>query len=462
VTLTSQSFLQRLQQLPLPAGYQVAYSGGMDSHVLLHAMAGLRDRLPVPVAAVHVNHGLQADAAHWDAHCRAVCEDLGLDYVTLAVDARAGSGDSPEAAARTARYAALAAWLPAGHGLLTAQHRDDQAETLLLQLLRGAGVHGLAAMPAWSRFGAGTRLRPLLDAARDELRAYADRHRLAWVDDPSNFDTGYDRNFLRHSVLPVLAERWPAAAASMARSAAHQAEAAAALDAVAQQDLCTATGAVAGPLALPVVAGLPAPRQRNAVRYWLRALTGSAPSTAVLERILHDMTIPRPDAMPCVRWGGFELRRYRDALYLLRQTRPPDPAQEMPWSLAQPLELPADGGVLSAKRQAGQGIRQSLIGPGGVRVGWRRGGERCAPAGRGGGHHALKKLFQERGIPPWQRARIPLIYLDDRLAAVAGLWVCEPCQAGPGEPGVQIHWDDPLSGMRSFQPPAIEVAAPIW
>lgn len=436
-----QSLLQRLQRFPAQGGYHVAFSGGMDSHVLLHAMAGLRDRLPAGIGAVHVNHGLQPDAARWDAHCAAVCGALGIAYVGLSVDARAGRGDSPEAAARAARYAALAAWLPAGHCLLTAQHRDDQAETLLLALLRGGGVHGLAAMPACDRFGAGTRVRPLLDVGRDALRAYAERQRLEWVEDPSNFDTGFDRNYLRHRVLPALLARWPAAPANLARSASHQAGAAALLDGIAQQDLQAAAGSAADQLRLPVITALPAPRQYNVVRFWLRQLTGTAPSTAVLEHILQDVPGSRPDAQPCVRWGRCELRRYRDTLYLLRQLVPPDPARRLGWSLAQPLELPDGGGVLSAQRQPGRGIRLSAIGTAGVHVGWRRGGERCAPAGRGG-HHALKKLYQERGIPPWQRARIPLIFIDDRLAAVAGLWVCAPFQAGPGEPGVQIHWDD--------------------
>jgi len=440
MTFSPLSLLHRLQQFPPPAGYQVAFSGGMDSHVLLHAMAGLRDRLPVSVGAVHVNHGLQPEAARWDARCAAVCGALGLAYTGLSVDARAGPGDSPEAAARAARYAALAAWLPAGHCLLTAQHRDDQAETLLLALLRGGGVHGLAAMPACDRFGAGGRLRPLLDVGRDALRAYAERQRLEWVEDPSNFDTGFDRNYLRHRVLPALRARWPAVSRSLARSAAHQAAAAALLDGIAQQDLQAAAGAAANQLCLPVLAALPVIRQRNAVRGWLRQLSGTTPSTAVLERILQDVAGSRPDAQPCVHWGGCELRRYRDALYLLRRRPVPDPARRLAWSLGRPLELP-DGSVLSAQRCSGQGIGCSAIGSGGVGVGWRRGGERCAPVGRGR-HHALKKLFQEQGIPPWQRTRIPLIYVDDRLAAVAGLWVCEPFQAGPGEPGVLIRWDD--------------------
>jgi tRNA(Ile)-lysidine synthase len=424
----------------------VAYSGGMDSHVLLHAMAALRAELGVPVGAVHVNHGLQADATRWDIHCRSVCAGLGLACASLSVDARAGRGDSPEAAARAARYRALAGWLAPGHCLLTAQHRDDQAETLLLQLLRGAGVHGLAAMSGYGRFAGGTRLRPLLDVPRAALHAYAERAGLHWVSDPSNFDTGYDRNYLRHHVLPVLTARWPAAAASLARAAAHQAEAAALLDAAARQDLAAATGTAPGRLQLPAVTALPAARQRNAVRYWLRQLTGTTPSTAVLARILHDIPASRADACPGVRWDRHELRRYRDTLYLLRQLPPPDPDVELTWSLAAPLVLPRKGGTLRAHAVTGAGMRRAALPAHGVRVGWRRGGERCVPVGRGQ-HHALKKLFQEYGVPPWIRTRIPLVFAGDRLAAVPGLWVCEPFAAGPGEAGVQIEWDDPATEL---------------
>lgn len=441
MTFATRSLLERLQAWPRPAGYQVAYSGGMDSHVLLHAMAALRPALGVPVAAVHVNHGLQADAARWDTHCRAVCAALGLAYTSLEVDARAARGDSPEAAARAARYRALADWLPAGHCLLTAQHRDDQAETLLLQLLRGAGVHGLAAMPAHGAFAAGTRLRPLLDVPRAALLDYAGREGLHWVSDPSNFDTGYDRNYLRHQVLPVLTARWPATDASLARGAAHQAEAAALLDAVARQDLATATGGAPGRLHLPAVTALSVARQRNVLRYWLRQQTGSTPSTAVLARILHDLPASRADAAPCVRWDRLELRRYRDTLYLLRQRPAPDPGVELCWSLAAPLELPGAGGTLYARHVTGAGVRRDALPLEGVRVGWRRGGERCVPAGRGQ-HHELKKLFQEHGVPPWQRTRIPLVYAAGRLAAVPGLWVCEPFVAGPGVAGVDFEWDD--------------------
>jgi len=189
--------LQQLLRYPQPPAYWVAYSGGLDSHVLLHALASLRGRLAAGIGAVHVNHGLQADALHWETHCRHVCEGLGVRYVPLRVTAAAAAGESPEAAARAARYTALADWLPERHCLLTAQHQDDQAETLLLQLLRGSGVHGLAAMPDMAVLGAGRHQRPLLAFSRAQLHHYAAAHRLDWIDDPSNTDTAFDRNYLR-------------------------------------------------------------------------------------------------------------------------------------------------------------------------------------------------------------------------------------------------------------------------
>jgi tRNA(Ile)-lysidine synthase len=438
VTFSPATLQTQLQRFQLPPGYQVAYSGGMDSHVLLHALAALRDTLAVPVGAVHVNHALQPHADLWQEHCAAVCRELAVEYVALDVDARAAAGESPEAAARKARYAALADWLPAGHCLLTAHHRDDQAETLLVQLLRGSGVHGLAAMPAHSVLGQGLHLRPLLDFPRSELQAYADAEGLNWVEDPSNRDIGFTRNFLRHRVMPELQRRWPGSGASLARSAAHQAEAAALLDELAAADLV----ALSGPddtLSRQGLDALSPPRQRNILRFWIRQQTGGSPSSAVLERIQQDTLHSRPDAEPCVRWGGFELRRYRDRLYVLPQSTAPAPGQQLDWSLQAPLALPQAGGVLSATRCMGQGIRESALGGKGVRVGWRHGGECCEPAGRGQ-HHSLKKLFQEQGIPPWLRARIPLIFIDGQLAAVAGLWECTPYQAGPDEPGLLIQW----------------------
>ena len=216
-----------LQDFPAVARFWLAYSGGCDSHVLVHAAAQLRAVVAERIFhVVHVDHGLQTASAEWARHCAAVCEELALPFTLLRVDARGSLGESPEAAARHARYRALASLMQAGDCLLTAHHQDDQAETLLLQLLRGGGPHGLAAMPALSPFAAGMHARPMLTFSREELRRYAQRHALQWIDDPSNADSGFDRNYLRNSVMPVLRERWPAVARVLARGAGHQAEAA--------------------------------------------------------------------------------------------------------------------------------------------------------------------------------------------------------------------------------------------
>ena len=432
--------LQQLRRHRNPPSYQVAFSGGLDSQVLLHALCALRDQLDATVGAVHVHHGLHADADEWDTHCQQVCDDLGVAYTLLRVDGRPPRGESPEAAARDARYRVLAGWLPAQHCLLTAQHQDDQAETLLLQLLRGSGVGGLAAMPAMTGLGVGQHLRPLLDVTRTALHHYASAHALRWIEDPSNLSAAYDRNYLRHQVLPLLRYRWPAVSSSLSRSAAHCAEANALIGQLAENDLQGVTGGQTGTLSKAGLVALPRDRQRNVLRVWLKRCSGGTPSTAVLARIVNDVLYSRPDAGPAVRWDRYEVRRYRDEVYCLQQTVNRNTTQVLHWSLSAPLTLPGAGGVLTAAPVSGAGLRRAAASAGGVRVCWRKGGEVCLPGGRKH-HHSLKKLFQEQGIPPWERQRIPLIYIEDQLAMVPGLWVCEPFQAGPAEAGVLITWD---------------------
>ena len=440
MTFSPEHLLQHLRRQSATPCYQVAFSGGLDSQVLLHALCALRDQLDAGIAAVHVHHGLQTDADMWELHCQQVCDELSVEYTSLQVDGRPAHGESPEAAARAARYQALAKWLPAGHFLLTAQHQDDQAETLLLQLMRGSGVGGLAAMPVLAKLGAGLHLRPLLDVTRADIQHYATLHKLSWIDDPSNQDTTFDRNYLRHQVLPALRHRWPAVSSSLSRSAAHCAEANGLIGQLAESDLQGIMDKQAQTLAVPGLVTLPADRQRSVLRAWLKCRTGSTPSTAVLARIVNDILHSRPDAGPCVRWDRYEVRRYREAMYCLPQSANRHVTAVLDWSLSEPLTLPGAGGVLTATPVSGAGMRRSDASAGGVHVTWRKGGERCLPAGRGH-HHSLKKLFQEQGIPPWERDRIPLIYIQDQLAMVPGLWVCEPFQAGPAEPGVLIDWD---------------------
>lgn len=428
-----------LADLPRAPVWWVAYSGGADSHALLHALATLRDTLGGELRAVHVDHGLHPDAGAWARHCAQVGADLRIPLRVLRVDARAGRGESPEAAARTARYAALRELVGPGELLLTAHHADDQAETVLLQLLRGAGPAGLAGMAARRRFGAGVLVRPLLGFTRAALRGYAAAHALAWIEDSANADPAVARSHLRHTVVPALAARWPGFAATLTRAAAHQAEAARVLEGVARADLAALGGGAAG-LAVEGLRALDPARQRLVLRAWLRASGLPVPPAARLERGRRDLLGARDDREPAVRWPGAEVRRYRGRLHAMVPLPPVPATLSLPWDLREPLILPAGLGVLHAQAACGVGLSAAACRGRAVTVHLRSGGERCRPRARAHSR-AVKKLLQERGVPPWIRARLPLVYVDGQLAAVAHLWVCTPFAAQRDEPALRLRWE---------------------
>ena len=427
-----------LEHLPRAGCYHVAYSGGRDSHVLLHVLASSRRQLPGELRAIHVNHGLHPHAARWARHCQTVCGALSVPLTVVEVDARAGDGESPEAAARRARYQAFARLVTAGDCLLTAHHRDDQAETLLLQLLRGSGPHGLAGMPPQAPFGQGLHARPLLDCTRAQLAAYAAAQALEWIEDPSNQDTGLRRNFIRHQVMPVLAAQWPAVAETLSRSAAHCAEAAHLLDDLAADDLHRVEGRQPGQLEVDALLDLDEARQRNVIRYWIHLQGFPLPRQAHLERIQRDVLHAAPDRSPQVCWTGAEIRRYRNTLYVMRPLSSFDNTVVLPWNMESPLHLPGDLGVLEAVMEEGGGLAPDIRQRDDITVRFRQGGEVCRPAGRG---HAqpLKKLLQEQGVPPWQRDRIPLVYAGEELVAVAGVCVSVSCAARACETGLVLR-----------------------
>ncbi len=289
-----------LQAMPAQR-YWVAYSGGVDSHVLLHAMAALRPQLTATLNAVHVNHGLNPAASEWAAHCVSVCEALDIACHLFNVDAHAQKGESPEAAARDARYHAFSQLIERGDLLLTAHHQEDQSETLLLQLLRGAGPHGLAAMPALCRFSAGNLARPLLAISQAQIEQYANDKLLHWIEDPSNQDRGVERNYLRHEIIPSFKSHWPAFAKTVSRSAGHCAEAVELLDELAAEGLHQLTGWVKDqpvPLTLPLpdLQQMTPQRRRNILRYWLRIRELPIVSTKVMAQVECSLIEAREDA----------------------------------------------------------------------------------------------------------------------------------------------------------------------
>lgn len=445
ISLNLDHLLATLHALPAARRYSVALSGGCDSTVLLHAMATLRPRLGgVSLASVHVDHGLHEDSAAWSQHCRAFAGELGVECTVLKVNAHPSPGQSREAAARTARYAALANWLQPRDVLLTAHHREDQAETLLLQLLRGAGAAGLAAMPVHTALGRGVLARPLLGVSREALRVYALHYDLLWIEDPSNFDTSFDRNYLRHDILPRLRTRWPGADVNLSRAAQHQQEVAALLDALARVDVQRAQGPQPHRLRVDRLLELDESRQRNALRGWLRARGLPLPSTRVLRKVCTDVLHAAWDRVPRVAWQGVELRRYRNELFAMSPLAPVDAGTTLMWRpLEAALALPHNLGELCAHPVRGRGLRYDSCG-GPLQVRFRQGGERCRPVGAVHTRE-LKTLFQERGIPPWERDRMPFIYIGGTLAAVADHWICAEYAADVDKPGLLIEWRRPLS-----------------
>lgn len=311
---TIQAFLK---DLPSDATLHVAYSGGVDSHVLLHAIVAARESFPaLIIKAIHLNHQLQHTADQWALHCQQQCQDLNITCCVEKVNAAANSGESPEAAARKARYQVFSTLLKPGEYLLTAQHLDDQAETVLLQLMRGAGVKGLAAMPLVNAFVGGYLARPLLNTSQQAILDYAKAHQLNWVEDQSNQDVDFDRNFLRHRVLPLLRERRPNVENAMARSASHCAEANELLTELAVQDLSEVQLEASKILSAGALKKLSMPRLRNVLRFWLQAQHCLLPSAVKLEHIISDVVFSRHEAKPSVEWGGVAVIRHKDQVML--------------------------------------------------------------------------------------------------------------------------------------------------
>jgi len=389
--------------------YLIAYSGGLDSHVLLHAMAQLRQQdSKMQLRALHVHHGLNAQADKWLSHCKQVCHQLNIDFLFKKITIN-DSSDSLEAAARQTRYRVLAQHLAESECLLTAHHQDDQAETVLLQLLRGAGPKGLSAMPFKKPFGHSVHLRPLLKTSRQGVHAYALSHQLQWIEDNSNFDERFDRNYLRRQVMPLLLRRWPSAMKSVARSAQHCSHASELLVDLAEEDFLHVQGTQVNTLSISALMQLTQSRRANVLRHWLCRLGCRAPSTQQLIQLQQDVLQCNTDAMPVFELESKLLRRYRDDLFCL-SAELVDSDFEVQWDCRSPLSLPFDLGILQPDQFPGF---QQLT------VRFRRGGESIKPAGSAY-TQPLKKLFQQWGVPPWQRDRVPLLFDEDKLIAVVG------------------------------------------
>lgn len=413
-----------LERFPSEGRLWLGYSGGLDSTVLLHLLV----TQGVPFTAVHIHHGLSKRADSWRQHCSESAALLSVPFVTRSVSVQPADG-GVEQGARTARYQAFVECIAAGDQILLAHHGDDQVETFLLRLLRGAGVLGLAAMAEQRPLGdSKTVLRPLLGATREALERYARDHDLRWIEDDSNADLAIDRNYLRRRVIPALAERWPVVA-QVARATDHLREAADLMAELAGEDLsrCDCRQERVGEsILLAAFRQLSLARQRNLLRHWVQREGGRMPEAAHLAQAQAQLDAAE-DACPTVGVGGLVVRRFRDRLFLTPQLEAADSTrcgEESSWRWDGVSNLVLPGGwevVPGAEWPAGE-----------YTVRFRRGGERAHPAGR---QHSqtLKKLLQEFSLEPWLRGLVPLVYQGEALLAVGDLFVTEE---GPPAPPI--------------------------
>lgn len=405
----------------------VAYSGGLDSHVLLHLLAGSKKRIKssAKLTAIHINHNLSCQAQAWEHHCRQICRKMRVNYVTKKINAKMTLNSnvhkqSPEEILRQLRYAAIAKILPKNSCLLTAHHANDQAETLLLQLFRGAGPKGLAAMPEKAQFAGSWLVRPLLNFTREDLLQYAQKHKLTWVEDESNVDSKYDRNFIRHKVIPIIKTKWPSIVVTLNRAARNSAEASELLAILAAQDLAAVT-VTRGEnknndvIDVELLKKINFMRQKNLVRWWLQKLNLTIPSELKMQQIMKTVVASRYDATPVIKWFGTEIRRFRQYIYAIPPLTPHDNTVIIPFHLRKKqLNLPGNLGTL--KIQISPGFKFDFRK---FTIRFRCGGEKIKLS-QSRFTYDLKKLMQTWKIPPWLRDRIPLVYYGDEIVAVVG------------------------------------------
>ncbi len=420
-----------------PARLCVGLSGGRDSVVLLHALAAMvaSAGLPLTLTAVHVHHGLSANADAWADFCARFCQECAVPLLIVRVDVPRESGEGPEAAARRMRHGVFAGC--AADWLALAHHRDDQAETVLLNLLRGAGIAGAAGMLAERPQPRGPSLvRPLLEVPRAALERYAAGHALRRIVDESNDDLHMRRNFLRHEVLPRLEEKFAGAGKSLGRAAGHFAEASALLDELAAIDHA-ALAAPSGRIALAGFNALSAARAGNLLRHAWTSAGFRAPDARWIAEALRQLAATTALSETCLATADGELHVYRGELHLIGQ-RPAVPDRPLPWSGEE--ALPWAGGRVRFTPVIGAGLRRTLLTAGAVTLRARQGGERLQLDARRP-RRSLRNLLQEAAMPPWQRELLPLLWCDAQLAWVGGLGSATAMVSGAGEEGIMPVWE---------------------
>ena len=400
--------------------YVVAYSGGMDSTALLYALSQIGDG--IPIIAIHINHQINKDSDTWEQHCRKNALSYGVNFESFKIDLNYNSGKGLEATLRESRYKIFQDFIMEGDWLLTAHHQSDQTETLMLNLFRGSGVSGLSAINTLRKFYSGNLVRPLLEINRKYLKEYVLKNDLSWLDDPSNYDNDFDRNYLRNKIIPQLEDRWPSLDKRLAKVAKFSFEAKLSIEELAKIDLEN-TGTI-DCYNIELLRDLPKTRQRNLIRYSLNKMNLPSPPFNQLMEITKIITKYSNNSHPLISWKGAQIRCYRDFLYLL-------PKSSLNLELKgqkffphnDSLCLGENMGQISLVPSQKVGIDPNIAELG-LEINFRNGGENIHPIDSKH-DRKLKKLLQERKVFPWLRDKIPLLLHKGEIVCVGDLWTAE-------------------------------------
>lgn len=427
---SGEDLLDKLKRLPVPRKYHVGFSGGADSTALLLAMHDMRDQLPAPFQAVHFDHGLQRDSGHWAAHCKALCSHRGISFRSEKLEIRSKARGNLEEEARNSRYRSVAGILGEEEMYLTAHHAEDQAETLFLNLMRGSGIEGLAGIPALRTLGRGWVARPLLDVHRAELVKFLENLGVEWLDDPSNSDTSFDRNYLRRDLFPLLEERWPGLSRRLSRTARNARTSA---NALAQFIEGQSAELLGDPLRMPVpeLLEFEAGMQALILRQWLRRHEVPALPESRLREFQNQLSDAQPDSRPEVQWSDWQIKRYRHDLWLHRR-EPFSPCPEKPWRSGMRIDLGPETGAYAL-------LGRATAIPDGWRVGPRDAGGRIRPV-ETGPSRKIKHYFQSGSVPPWLRLGIPVLYWDDEPVALGDWALGHRLRQWLAETGLELEW----------------------
>ena len=415
----------------------IAYSGGIDSSVLLHLLCSIRSKLKQALEVIYIDHGLQKESSDWGEFCRQECIKYNVPFALMKINESCPENLSVEGWARDKRYSLISKLVRKNDILFTAHHQDDQVETFFLQIFRSAGPRGLSSMPVFKKFGDGFHARPFLIFSRKEIEKYAKNNNISWQEDNTNCDIRYDRNYLRHNILAELDNKWPSYRKSVCRTINHQKECLMLIDEIGLEDMTAVLYKNSMNLNIKLIKKFSIPRQKNIIFFWLNSLNFEKPTSKHMDQIMMTLINSRIDKTPCVNWRNTEIRRYGDLLYASRIINSNDLNLEINWNTKTPLNI--HGETLIANETFGRGISKTTIKDAEIVIRYRHGGEKIY-SNSIVHSKSIKKLFQEHRVLPWFRNRIPLIYINKQLAVVPGFCIDKNFSANENETALDIHW----------------------